>query len=184
MTKPTWIITQRQIADLDIDAAILKIPEPEIASLAGAVRLRVEEVNRPTDIYLSPIARRFFRNLHKKWPWAAYFLQLHPVDQDSPTESIIDVSMFMSLAFCHIDSFTFAETPDGFALTYDRAHLHRHLAELRRYAIQLAEFLGTPPAEIAMRDQTICRAITSYFDLGRAINQTPNDDQNNKHENN
>jgi hypothetical protein len=58
------------------------------------------------------------------------------------------------------------------------------LDDLRRRAFQLATFLGISAPEIEKRDQIICGAVASYFDMGKALNQNSSHHRNNNHENN
>jgi len=93
-----WVITQKQITECDIDGAILhvdpeQIPDADIPGLHGAVRLRVEGATGPADIFGNDEARRFFRALHARCPYAGFFLRLKPITKHSSTDQIIDVSV-------------------------------------------------------------------------------------------
>jgi hypothetical protein len=169
-----WLITQAQIASGDIADAIRPVDpedlaEAELYGLHGCVRLRVEGANGPADLFATPGPRTFFRNLHERWPWAGYFLRLAPISTQSPRQQIIDLSLFMSLALCHMNRLTYVETPKGVGLNYDADELRRHLADLRSRAADLASAAGIPGNEITRRDALITRAVASFFEAGAAF---------------
>ena len=176
MTKKTWLITQAQIKNIDIDGAILsvdpeQIPDHEVFGLHGAVRLRIESACGIADVIGNPAARKFFRALHVRWPWAAFFLRLQPITATSTTDQVVDLAVFMALALVHVDNLTFAETPQGVAMRYDAHQLRIHLIELQSRAAQLAEAVDLPPTAISQRDALISEAVTSFFAAGQAFNQ-------------
>ena len=168
MNKLHWIITQKQIADGKIDDVVSPVDpaiilNDEIYGLAGAVRLRIEGVTKPADLFTNPQARQFFRDLHESWPWAGYFLRLHPVTADSPTEQIIDTSIFMTLIFCRLDELTYAETTHGVGLRFNGEQFKHHLADLRHRAAELAALAGLPDTRIQQRDDLIVKAVANFF---------------------
>ena len=176
MNKKTWLITQPQIQNIDIDGAILRvdpeqIPDNEIFGLHGAVRLRIEGAGGIADVIGNPAARKFFRALHVRWPWAAFFLRLQPITATSTTDQVVDLAVFMALALVHVDNLTFAETPQGVAMRYDANQLRNHLIDLHGRAAQLAESVDLPPTAISQRDALISEAVTSFFAAGQAFNQ-------------
>jgi hypothetical protein len=175
MNKYNWVITRAQISTGDIDGAIHRldpavIPDEEVYGLAGAVRLRVEGLTRLADLIADPTARKFFQALHERWPWAGYFLRLHPITADSPLEQIMDTSLFMALLLCRVDHLTYVETPQGVGLRYDADQFSRHLADLQIYAAQLAELVDFPPTFISQRDALIAQTVDSFFAAGQTVN--------------
>jgi hypothetical protein len=169
--KNHWLITQQQIADCDIDTAIIRvdpeqIPDAEIPGLQGAVRLRVEGVKGPADVFGTIKSRRFFRALFARWPYAGFFLRLKPISKDSSKDQIIDVSMYMALALCHVSELTLCQTPKGMAIRYNMDQLRVHLAEVAFRAIELADVVGIPKEEIVKRDKLITASITSFSEAG------------------
>jgi len=176
MTKKTWLITQPQIQDVDIDGAILRvdpeqIPDQEIFGLHGAIRMRIEGATGIANVIGNPAARKFFRALHVRWPWAAFFLRLQPITATSTTDQVVDLAVFMALALVHVDNLTFAETPQGVAMRYDANQLRNHLVELQSRAAQLAEAVDLPATAISQRDALISNAVISFFAAGQAFNQ-------------
>ena len=176
MTKKTWLITQPQIQNIDIDGAILRvdpeqIPDQEIVGLHGAIRMRIERAAGIADVIGNPAARKFFRALHVRWPWAAFFLRLQPITATSTTDQVVDLAVFMALALVHVDNLTFAETPQGVAMRYDANQLRIHLIDLHGRAAQLAEAVDLPPTAISKRDALVCDAVASFFAAGQAFNQ-------------
>jgi hypothetical protein len=170
----TWLITRHQIMTGDIEAAIRpvdpeQISDREIATLHGAVRLRIEDVKSVTDISLNAKHRSFFQAMHSKWPWAGYFLRLCPVTLDSGLDEIIDLSVFIGLALCHVKPITCRETTQAAELSFDLPQLSRHFAELHSRAAQLGQAAGIAPEEIARRNAVILGSITSFFKVGIEI---------------
>jgi hypothetical protein len=178
MNSKTWFITKAQIAAGDVEGAILavdpeQIPDAEIFGLHGNVRLRIEGASGMADIIVNPQARKFFRALHQRWPWAGYFLRVNPLSPDSSMDQVVDLATFMALALCHLDQLSLAQTAYGSALRYDATQLAQHLAELQSRAAQLAEAVDLPPSFIHRRDVLISNAVTSFFQAGLALNSPP-----------
>jgi len=174
MKKINWLITQKQIADCDVESAILQvdpeqIPDSEISGLHGAVRLRVQGATGAADIFGDTEARKFFQQLHARWPYAGYFLRLKPITENSPPGQIMDVSLFMAVAFCHVKDLACRQTARGIALQYDINQLTKHLAELSFRAMELAEVVGISRQEIQKRDQLITASVISFFDAGHSF---------------
>jgi hypothetical protein len=177
-SQKIWRITQAQIAELDVDSAILhvdpeQIPDQEIFGLHGAVRLRIEGARGMADVVTNPAARSFVRALHARWPWAGYFLRLAPIKVSTPTSRLVDTSIFIALALAHVDNLTLAETPQGIGLRYDADQFCRHLADLQVRAAQLAEAVDIPPSAICQRETLITQAVASFFAAGKAFNPPP-----------
>jgi hypothetical protein len=171
--KKTWLITKSQIGCGDIDSAILpvdpeQVPDAEIYGLHGIIRLRVEGVKGPIDLFGNPVARKYFQELHKRWPYAGYFLRLCPVTLESPQQQIIDLSMFMALALCHCNHLKYCESKHGIGLQFETSELATILAELQVRAAELADAIGIPTKEIERRDDLISRSVASFFDAGKA----------------
>jgi hypothetical protein len=174
MKKANWVITQKQIAECDIDSAIFhvdpeQIADAEIQGLHGAVRLRIEGATGPVDIFGKTEARKFFKALHARWPYAAYFLRLKPITLQSPIPQIMDLSIFMALALCHVQDLACCETASGVCLRYDITQLTRHLAELSCRAAELGDCIGVPKDEIEKRDNLISSSVVSFFDAGQTF---------------
>jgi hypothetical protein len=175
MRKNYWLITQAQIRAGDIGSAIQSVDPEQISDdtvfgLHGAVRLRIEGAAGMADVIADPATRRYFRALHQRWPWAAFFLRLHPLGAQSPAEEIVDLSVFLSLILVHVDDLTLAETPRGVCLRYNADQFRRQLADLQNRAAQLAEAVDLPRTRISQRDALIARAVTSFFEAGQALN--------------
>lgn len=171
MKKINWLITQKQIAECDVDSAIIRvdpeqIPDAEIRGLHGAVRLRVEGATGPADIFGKAEARRFFRALHVRWPYPGFFLRLKPITNGSSKDQMIDLSMFMSLALCHVSELSCCQTAKGFGLRYDMNQLSKHLAEVACRAMELADEVGISAEEIEKRDKLITASVISFFAAG------------------
>ena len=178
MNTFNWGITRAQIAGGDVDNAVQPVDpaiilNSQIYGLAGAVQLRVEGVTKPADLFANPQARDYFNKLHEAWPWAGYFLRLHPITIDSSKEQIIDTSLFMALIFCRLDDLTYVETEHGVVLRYCGEQLRHHLTDLRRRAAELASLVGVSGAQIQQRDALIMNAVESFFAAGQAVNQAP-----------
>jgi hypothetical protein len=156
-----------------------QISDVQIFDFYGRVRIRIEGAGGMSDVIADPASRKFFRALHERWPWAAFFLHLHPIGMESPAEEILDLAIFMSLILVHVDDLTLAETPQGFCLRYDADQFRRQLADLQDRAAQLAEAVDLPPTSISQRDALISRAVASFFKVGHALNQPP--PKNRKH---
>jgi len=176
MKKLTWLITQSQIAAGDIDSAIIpvdpdQVPDNEIFGLHGAVRMRIEGAGGMSDVIVNPAARSFFRALHLRWPWSAFFLRIEPITATATVDQVMDLAVFMSMALVHVDDLTYVETPQSITLRYDARQLRHHLIELQSRAAQLAEAVDLPPSAISQRDALISRAVTSFFEAGRALHQ-------------
>jgi len=183
MKKKNWLITQAQIAAHDIDYAIMQVdPEQlsdaQIPGLHGAVRLRIEGTTGPFSIFGDPATRKYFQSLHTRWPYPGYFLRLKPITLDSPREQIVDLSVFMSLAFCHCDRLTYCETKTGVGIQYELSELSKILAEFQGRAAELADVVGIPTQEIEQRDNLIADAVASFFDAGKEIHQQKNQNRN------
>lgn len=179
MNKLTWLISRAQIAAGDVENAILsvdpeQIPDAEIFGLHGAIRLRIDGARGMADIITDPSARKFFRALHARWPWAGYFLRLRPIKAESVPDEMVDLSVFMSLLLVRVDRLTFVETPHGTALRHDADQLSEHLHDLQSRAAQLAATVDLPPTAINQRAALISRAVASFFEAGEAIHQTTN----------
>ena len=96
LRKKTWLISKAQIGAGDIDSAIFpvdpeQVPDQEIYGLHGVVRLRVEGVKGPIDIFGHPVARKYFQALHQRWPYAGFFLRICPITFESPQPQIIRI---------------------------------------------------------------------------------------------
>jgi hypothetical protein len=177
MYKKTWLISRTQIAAGDVENSILsvdpeQIPEAEIFGLQGAIRLRIEGARGMADVITDPAARKFFRALHARWPWAGFFLRLRPINAASVPDEIVDLSVFMSLLLVRVDRLTFVETPHGTALRHDADQLCEHLFDLQSRAAQLAAIVDLPPTAINQRAALISRAVASFFEAGEALHQT------------
>jgi hypothetical protein len=122
------------------------------------VRLRIEGVTKPADVFANPQARIFFHELNEVWPWAGYFLRLHPITINSPMDQIIDTSLFMALLFCRLDHLTYLETQRGVALRFDGHQFKRLLTDLRQRAAELASLTGFPDTSIQQRDNLIMQS--------------------------
>ena len=178
MNPFNWHITQAQIAGGNVDNVVQPlnpaiILNSQICGLAGAVRLRVEGATKPADLFANPQARNFFNKLHEAWPWAGYFLRLHPITIDSSQEQIIDTSLFMALVFCRLDELTYVETDHGVVLRYQGDQFRHHLTDLRQRAAELASLARVSGAKIQQRDALIINAVASFFAAGQAVNQAP-----------
>jgi hypothetical protein len=174
--KKAWFVFQSQIADGDIDGVILpvdpeQIPDAEIYGLHGAVRLRVENTAGPAGIFMNPLRRKFFRDLHQRWPWAGYFLRLTPLKRTSTQNHIIDLGTFMALALCHCDSLGYCESKQGCVLRYGAGELGEILAEFQGRAAELAQSVGIPDDTIRQRDELITDSVVSFFAAGKAVYQ-------------
>ena len=174
MKKRNWVITQKQIAECDVDSAIIHLDPEQIADasihgLHGAVRLRVEGATEPGDIYAKTEARKFFKALHARWPYAGYFLRLRPITLQSPLSQIMDISVFMAVALCHVNDLTCCQTVRGVSLRYDITQLSRHLAELTCRAAELGDVIGLSKEEIRRRDNLISASVVSFFDAGQTF---------------
>jgi hypothetical protein len=174
MHNHTWIITQSQISQGDVEGAIRRvdpeqIPDDQIVRLSGVIRLRIEGARGLLDIVTDPHARKFFRALHARWPWAGYFLRLEPVTAASAPAQVIDLSVFMTLALCHLEQLTAVETAHGIGLHYDAARLREHVWELQIRAAELAGVLDLPLTFIAARNTLVARAVVSFFAAGRQL---------------
>jgi len=176
MNNYNWVITKKQITDCDVDSAIIPVDPEQIADAAihglhGAVRLRVENVIRARDIFMKKEARKFFRALHVRWPYAGFFLRLTPISKSLTPDQIVDVSLFMALALCHVGNLACCETPNGIALRCNMDHLARHLAEVARRAMDLADCIGISEEEVQKRDHLITASAVSYFRAGQPLGQ-------------
>jgi hypothetical protein len=176
--KLNWLITQHQISKLSFEDAILPVdPEQlcdaQIFNLRGTVRLRVEGVTGPADLFTLPGPRKFFQALHQRWPYSAYFLRVNPVTPDSVLDEIIDLSLFMALALCNVQQLSFVETARGNLLQYDGRQLSAHLDELVFRASELAGVVDYPATAIARRETLISHAVASFFEAGKALQQKP-----------
>ena len=185
LKKQSWLITREQIEKLRIDDAILPVdPEQmcdaEIFGLRGAVRLRIEGVHGPADLFAQPRARKFFQALHQRWPFAAYFLKVNPIDAHSSLDQVIDLSLFMGLCLCHVDRMSFMSTARGSVLKYDGNQLEEYLSEITFRAADLAGAVDFPATEIARRDLLISRSVASFFKAGEALHQKTKNQRNNK----
>ena len=174
--KKTWLISQSQISAGDIDGVILRvdpeqIPDADIYGLHGAIRLRVENTNGPASIFMDPTRRRFFRALHKRWPWAGYFLRLAPLKRNSTPDQVVDLGVFMALALCHCNSLEYCESKQGCVLRYGAGELGKILAEFQGRAAELAQTVGIPNDEIHQRDELITDSVVSFFAAGKALHQ-------------
>ncbi len=174
MKKTNWVITQKQINECDVDSAILHVDPEQIADvqihgLHGSVRLRVEGATGPADIFGKTEARKFFKALHARWPYAGFFLRLKPITLKSPPDQIMDVSLFMALALCHVTNLSCCQTARGVRLRYDMKQLSRHLAELCCRAMELADCIGISKEEIQRRDNLIMASVVSFFEAGETF---------------
>lgn len=179
LRKKTWLITKSQIGAGDIDSAIFpvdpeQVPDEGIFGLHGLVRLRVEGVKGPIDIFGNPVARKYFQAMHQRWPYAGYFLRLCPVTLESPQPQITDLSMFMAIALCHCNNLVYCETKRGIGLQFETSELAAILAELQGRAAGLADAIGISAREIEKRDDLIARSVASFFDAGKANFQQQN----------
>jgi len=178
MNKKTWLITRSQITAGDVERAILpfdpeQILNDEIVQLRGTVRLRIENARGMADVITDPASRRFFRALHKRWPWSAFFLRIKPIHANSAAEEIVDLSVFMSFLWVHVDELTYVETAHSVVLNYDAHQFHGHFVELQTRAAQLAAAVGMSPALINERAALISRALTTFFEVGQQLDQKP-----------
>lgn len=174
MKKRNWVITQKQIAECDVESAILQIDPEQIADadiqgLHGAVRLRVEGAAGPADIFAKTEARKFVKAMHARWPYAGYFLRLKPITSSSSIDQIMDLSIFMALALCHVNGLVCCQTARGVSLQYDISQLSRHLAELTCRAAELGDCIGIAKDEIEKRDNLISASVVSFFDCGETF---------------
>ena len=179
MNKFNWMITQAQIAAGNVDDVVRPVDpavilNEEIYGLGGAVRLRVEGVTKPADIFANPTARIFFRRLNESWPWSGYFLRLHPVTVDSPTEQIVDTSLFMALIFCRLDQLAYAESGKGVTLRFHGTQFEHQLTELRARAPELAAMTGISSTQIQKRDELIVTSVASFFAAGQTLHPASN----------
>jgi hypothetical protein len=186
MKKANWLITQQQITECDIDSAIIRVDPEQIADadvhgLHGAVRLRVHGATGPADIFAKSEARKFFKSLHARWPYAGYFLRLKPITSNSSVDQIMDVSIFMALALCHVNGLACCQTARGVSLQYDISQLSRHLAEVTCRAAELADCIGISKEEIEKRDNLISASVVSFFDAGETF--VPKIKNNNRRKN-
>lgn len=168
------IITQAAIAAGDIHNPIYPLdpkhlPPAAVCRLHGKVRLRVQQAAGPAEVFLQPAARKYFRALHAKWPYAGYFFKLKPITQDSPVEQITDVTTFMSLALCHCDDLGYYESPQGIGLRFSAGQLAQILVEFQGRAIELGQTVGLRAAAIRQRDSLITEAVASFFDCGQPL---------------
>jgi hypothetical protein len=173
LRKKIWVITKAQIGSGNIDNAIFpvdpeQIPDAEIFGLHDCVRLRVEGVKGPVDLFGNPVARKYFVAMHKRWPYAGYFLRLCPITFEPPQQQIIDLSMFMALALCHCNNLVYCESKNGIGLQFETSELATILAEFQGRAAELADAIGIPIKEIERRDDLISRSVASFFDAGKA----------------
>ena len=173
LRKKSWLISKAQIGAGDIDSAIFpvdpeQVPDQEIYGLHGVVRLRVEGVKGPIDIFGHPVARKYFQALHQRWPYAGFFLRICPITFESPQPQIMDLSMFMALALSHCDNLLYCETKHGIGLRFETEELAKILAEIQGRAAELADAIGIPAKEIERRDDLISRSVASFFDAGKA----------------
>lgn len=180
-----WLISQNQIREGDIDGAIIAVdPEQlskvQIRAMRGRVRVRIENATGPASLFGDPAARKYFRSLHHRWPWQAYFLRLAPIDENSPQTQIVDLSLFMALALCHCDDLVYCETDNGVGLRYNPGQLGKHLAELLGRAAELAHEVGISSKAIQQRDKLVAEAVVSFFDAGKNLTQQINQNQNRK----
>jgi hypothetical protein len=171
-----WFITRAQIAEGKVDDALSPVDPAviltaEIFGLAGAVRLRVEDVAKPADLFANPQNRAFFQELHENWPWGGYFLRLHLITSKSPEEHIIDMGMFMALLLCRVDEITYFESDRGVTLRFNGDQFKHHLDDLRQRAAALASLTGIPEEQIQQRDDLIVQAVASFFAAGQSLQQ-------------
>lgn len=175
MTSPKiWFITLDQIAAMDVDSAILRVDPAQIAGdevfgLCGAVRLRIEGAQGMADVIANPASRKFFRALHARWPWAAYYLRLHSLNAKSTPNQILDIAVFVALILVQVDDLALAETPQGIGLRYDARQFSGHLFELQVRAAQLAVAVDLPPTFIAQRETLVFQAIANFFRAGQTL---------------
>jgi len=90
----------------------------------------------------------------------------------------VDLSTFMSLAFCHCDRLTYCEIKTGVGIQYELSELSQILAEFQGRAAELADAAGIPTQEIEQRDNLITDAVASFFDVGQEIHQQKNQNRN------
>ena len=162
-----------------VESAILRVDPEQIADdevfgLCGAVRLRIEGAQRMVDVIANPASRKFFRALHARWPWAAYYLRLLPLSPKSNPDQILDVSVFVALILVQVDDLALAETPQGIGLRYDARQFSEHLFELQVRAAELAAAVDLPPTFITQRETLVFQAIASFFQAGQALHVPSN----------
>jgi hypothetical protein len=183
-----WRITRRQISSGDVDGAIVtvdpeQIADREIVRRHGAVRLRIEGFTGPADLCGNLAARKFFRRLHQRWPWAGYFLQLQPVTAGSPVDRIMDVAWFLGRCLCHVRNIAHVRTRDSTRILFQPAQLSCHLVALHTRARQPGNTVDLPAAAIARRDALMVRAITRSFEAGKAHHAQINNHSNKRKKN-
>ncbi len=172
-----WLITRAQIAAGNVDDVVHPVDpavilNEEIYGLGGAVRLRVEGVTKPADIFADPESRKFFQRLNESWPWAGYFLRLHSVTVNSPPEQIVDMALFMSLIFCRLDELAYAESKQGVTLRFHSEQFAQQLTDLRERAAELASMTGISNTQIQKRDKLIVTSVTNFFAAGQILHQS------------
>jgi hypothetical protein len=180
-----WEITQEQIRNRDVDGAIISVDPEQIAdkqikALHGRVRLRVEGTRGPSDIFMDPQVRRFFRAVYERWPWQAYFLRLTPINENSPQPQIVDLSLFMALALCHCDQLTYCETNNGVGLRYNPGQLGKILVDMLGRASELSQCVGVSPATIKIRETLVTNSVISFFDAGKNLTKQLNQNRKRK----
>jgi hypothetical protein len=168
----TILISKDQIAHLNIDEVILPIDPQQlnngqIVALRGRVKIRVEGVSGPADIYAQAAPRTFFQHLHQRWPYTAYFMQVCPITLNSPQEEIIDLAMFMAMVLCHVGELTHLETPAGVGLSCNHQQLQNHLNELAFHAAELSRLVEWPATSIAAREALLQKSVASFFNAGK-----------------
>jgi len=176
MSNYNWVITKKQITDCDIESAIIhvdpeQIADADIRGLHGAVRLRVERAAGAKDIFGKKEARKFFQALHARWPYAGYFLRLTPISKSSTPDQIVDVSLFMALALCHVGDLACCQTTTGTALRFNLDRLARHLAEVACRAMDLADCIGISEEAVQKRDHLITASAVSFFRADQSLGQ-------------
>jgi hypothetical protein len=179
------VITQQQIQECDVDSVILTIdPEQlidkQIRALRGKVRIRVEGTNGPSDIFMNPQARNFFRAVHQRWPWQAFFLRVEPITEQSHELKIQDLSLFMALALCHCDELRYCETASGCGLRYNVGELGKIIADMLGRASELGHCVGIPQTKITAREKLVTDSIVSFFDAGKNLTEQLNQHQTRK----
>ena len=107
--------------------------------------------------------------MHARWPWAGYFLRLNPISENSPIEQVVDLSLFMALALCHVDDLTYFESKHGTLLRHNGDQLCKILAEFQGRAAELGTAIGLPDWTIRQRDDPITSAVVSFFTADQSL---------------
>ncbi len=136
----------------------------DLRRTCGALRLRIEGAEDPRDVYAEPQTRRFFRTLHKQFPYWGFFLRLRPLRSLGFSAEMIDVGVFVAIGLCHADILEACwDRHNHEIFGFNGQQFQSFLADVDRRIAELGRRAGLSAPAIHHRRRVVAASVQSYL---------------------